>query len=1482
VADNDVIYLVGGAPEVDLADEEEGASGYNPLSDTWISYDGGATWREERLQDGDHRNWKAYACQTRSGRFVFFRNLLTDSTTWTIPRGPATRRDAPPAAGVAAQTFFPHHPAGDPAAMPAEQTLSVALHMSPRFAHTAVLDPVKREIFVLGGHGQAAIVHRGQKQQAAGSGTAAQQQSARATHMAELQARADEQVFDDVWKLPFGDGARRWRKCAAGHQWPSPRYGASATLISGRRKGGSGARGGGGGGAVAMPAGGGYARRGGGGGGGGGGGVNSSILVIGGRGPDGKALGDVWTAEVDDGESLTWERLWPKQVDGGGGGSGGGGAAATSGGGGGGGGGAADQQGGLWPKERAHHTSLVVKRAGAAVSAAQSPTGRRQPGGRGAGDSSQLLYVMGGQGRGAGAANELGLLSDVWLSKDRGRSWAEVTKEAEFGERCGHASVAGSNGELYVIGGLLVSADAAGAEQRFDASGTVVGEMELADEAAISDPQNDVWCSSDGGKSWECRCRNAPWRARFGHAAVMVRDANGNDAICIAGGQGSEAIEAAASGAEAGSEATMRFCALGDVWRSDDGGRTWRPPAPYAANTALLLTDSGTHLFNTEHETQTRLGGAGAYAAPGEQQGWSGLGAACYTPRAVLAFASTGLYALSPNLEAGAGAVALAGGAAGGAAAVAAAAAGGGGGGMGNLADASWTLMDARSEQSPWHRVVAAVHVGYGRAVVLTELGATLVTPASPMRQRSPLLQCEYFKECKAAVYIGKNKVLAFTANFGIIELNVTSSWDTTRRRSRIRQLGARADAPLKQSGEWAGIKCAVYLRGNGTTELPGNQVLAIVDRGIRVVDTITGAVLEGGEAAAAAMVGGAAAPPAPPVASPGGSVRRLLHQVSDTVTHALGGGSHHGRGGSHHDLNAAANKHWREARVAMVHEASAEVLVFCGAQGTWRCRLTPPKPGSLAYTKAAWQATKCGTDLITGAVRGAIPLTGTVPQAPVPLPTRTVTVEKPFGTRAFHAAAGLPAPRGFHADEHSGTLVLVGGMVAGESRNDVWVSRTDGRHWDLANADSDPAGGKHFAPRCQHTLVVRKIPAAAGNPRDGRASHGGGGGGYDDGRGGGGAGAAAVQYDTFGQPIARGGQRRQQQQQQQQNSPGHSRASSRLPGGHSRGGGSTLTSHQSETTELIMIGGIAGLDATMVRCARSRSRSSFSALPLLVRPPVPILTPTSSRCRRCRRRRRRRLRRRRRRTRSSATSGSRATRASPGGSASALRSSAHATPTPPWRPRTARYLCSAASTRTRRTAAMCGARTTAAPTGTSRRSVRRAPRTAAPRTAAPPPAAATSAASAACRPAPSGRARTTRRCLCRTTTGASRSTSWVARAATARSTTSGVPRRAARPGRSALTSRRRASAAPATSARAACTRAPSRRTAPTRTARSRRRSSSWAARAGWATTTRCCPTSGARRTAAPRGSPSRTPRPSAAAARTRWPPCRATGCRCG
>ena len=76
------------------------------------------------------------------------------------------------------------------------------------------------------------------------------------------------------------------------------------------------------------------------------------------------------------------------------------------------------------------------------------------------------VYVIAGDQGG-------GTRRDVWTSGDKGAAWTRATANAEFPARRDHAS-AGQGGALYVIGG------GEGFTQLF----------------------NDVWKSTDGGRSW--------------------------------------------------------------------------------------------------------------------------------------------------------------------------------------------------------------------------------------------------------------------------------------------------------------------------------------------------------------------------------------------------------------------------------------------------------------------------------------------------------------------------------------------------------------------------------------------------------------------------------------------------------------------------------------------------------------------------------------------------------------------------------------------------------------------------------------------------------------------------------------------------------------------------------------------------------------------------------------------------------------------
>ena len=121
-------------------------------------------------------------------------------------------------------------------------------------------------------------------------------------------------------------------------------------------------------------------------------------------------------------------------------------------------------------------------------------------------------------------------LNDIWRSIDEGLSWELLLDSAPWSSRAVFASCASSDGSrLYVMGG-------SSAEQGGFCS--------------------DVWSSSDGGYTWSEVTRAADWQPRSGFAALV----SPWDALDVTVFGGS----------------TLNFRCLNDIWRSTDGGLTWR------------------------------------------------------------------------------------------------------------------------------------------------------------------------------------------------------------------------------------------------------------------------------------------------------------------------------------------------------------------------------------------------------------------------------------------------------------------------------------------------------------------------------------------------------------------------------------------------------------------------------------------------------------------------------------------------------------------------------------------------------------------------------------------------------------------------------------------------------------------------------------------------------------------------------------------
>ena len=119
------------------------------------------------------------------------------------------------------------------------------------------------------------------------------------------------------------------------------------------------------------------------------------------------------------------------------------------------------------------------------------------------------------------------LANDVWISYDEGKTWEEIkentisptgtfTKRQKFG-----TVVIGK--DIYIIGGF----------------------------SDTGDHLNDVWKSSDDGKTWVEIVRNAPFTPRYGHRSLVLENK-----MYVIGGYDSRNY-------------------YNDIWVSEDYGKTW-------------------------------------------------------------------------------------------------------------------------------------------------------------------------------------------------------------------------------------------------------------------------------------------------------------------------------------------------------------------------------------------------------------------------------------------------------------------------------------------------------------------------------------------------------------------------------------------------------------------------------------------------------------------------------------------------------------------------------------------------------------------------------------------------------------------------------------------------------------------------------------------------------------------------------------------
>lgn len=183
-------------------------------------------------------------------------------------------------------------------------------------------------------------------------------------------------------------------------------------------------------------------------------------------------------------------------------------------------------------------------------------------------------------------------LNDVWMSTDSGKSWDFVIPRSKrFDPRRGHAGVMNANKVvMFILGGFCGQAcflndwwsSETGAVWHSmghapwsarHGHATIVTSKEWLVLMGGHDGEhycNDVWGIQDPSQalvfsSWQKVSPSAEWHARYGHAAVVDSD----DAVILFGGFFAD-------------KATGKIMCFNDIWRSEDGGRSWSQVSPAA------------------------------------------------------------------------------------------------------------------------------------------------------------------------------------------------------------------------------------------------------------------------------------------------------------------------------------------------------------------------------------------------------------------------------------------------------------------------------------------------------------------------------------------------------------------------------------------------------------------------------------------------------------------------------------------------------------------------------------------------------------------------------------------------------------------------------------------------------------------------------------------------------------------------------------
>jgi len=207
-----------------------------------------------------------------------------------------------------------------------------------------------------------------------------------------------------------------------------------------------------------------------------------------------------------------------------------------------------------------------------------------------------------------GYARKNGLQNDVWISADKGKTWTQQTANAGWNARWGHTGVVLPDGSIVMTGGetdnfvlfndIWRSSDKGRtwaqvkkpqlsplSSRVFHSSVVLPKSSEMPDGGVVviggeggNNPlnSNDVWISTDSGKTWHCQTPAALWRGRVGHTSVVLPDGS----IVLMGGMPGNGMY------------------LNDVWISADKGKTWtlqvESPdwSPRAFHSSVVLSDS--------------------------------------------------------------------------------------------------------------------------------------------------------------------------------------------------------------------------------------------------------------------------------------------------------------------------------------------------------------------------------------------------------------------------------------------------------------------------------------------------------------------------------------------------------------------------------------------------------------------------------------------------------------------------------------------------------------------------------------------------------------------------------------------------------------------------------------------------------------------------------------------------------------------------